>query len=227
MKEKLLLLHGALGSKKQFEKLKELLTPHFEVYDLNFAGHGGEALPDEFSMQLFAENVLTFLEQEKIGAPPVFGYSMGGYVALNVALAAPDKIGKIITLGTKFNWDEDAAAKEVRMLNPDKIEEKVPHFAEKLRQEHHPQNWKTVMKKTAGMMIGLSKGLKLTEEDFQQINHEVCVGIGSLDNMVTLEESQQVVGLLSNGRLYELENVKHPIDRVDPGIIKNYILDVL
>ena len=32
MKENIILLHGALGSKKQLEALENLLSPHFGVY---------------------------------------------------------------------------------------------------------------------------------------------------------------------------------------------------
>ena len=54
---------------------------------------------------------------------------MGGYVALQLANKHPKYVQKIITLGTKFAWDKETAAKEVKMLNPEKIEEKIPAFA--------------------------------------------------------------------------------------------------
>ena len=47
------------------------------------------------------------------------GHSMGGYVALKLALKRPELVDRIITLGTKFNWTPEVAAKEVKMLNPD------------------------------------------------------------------------------------------------------------
>jgi pimeloyl-ACP methyl ester carboxylesterase len=51
---------------------------------------------------------------------------MGGYVALKTAVLHPGRIEAIVTLGTKFHWDPENASNEVRMLNPEKIEEKVP-----------------------------------------------------------------------------------------------------
>ena len=227
MKEKLLLLHGALGSKKQFDAIKDALNEQFDVYDLNFEGHGGVQSDKEFSIQLFTENVIKFLEEKSIEKINIFGYSMGGYVALNTALKVPDSISKIVTLGTKFNWSIEAANKEVKMLNPDKIEEKVPQFANKLKEEHQPQDWKEVVSKTANMMLGLANGHKLKEEDLKKINHKVVIGIGSLDKMVSLEESENASKLLPNGSLNQLKDFKHPIDKVNPSDLVLYVKEAL
>lgn len=223
MKEKLLLLHGALGSKKQFSALKEELSASFDVYTMNFEGHGGNASQNEFSIELFANNVLYYLYEKSIEEITVFGYSMGGYVALSAALKNTEKIKKVVTLGTKFKWDMESAEKETKMLNPSKIEEKVPAFAEKLQQEHHPEDWKVVMNKTAAMMIEMGKGAKLMDADFKKINQTVVIGIGSLDHMVSYEESEYVSELLPNSRLIKLEGVKHPIDAIGTDKLIDYI----
>ena len=66
-------------------------------------------------------------------------------------------INSIVTFGTKFNWSKEAAAKEVKMLNPEVIEEKVPKFAQMLKDTHAPNDWKTLLHKTAAMMKGLGR----------------------------------------------------------------------
>lgn len=223
MKEKILLLHGALGSEKQFTSVKALLSERFEVYTLDFEGHGKSISIQEFSIKLFTKNVLEFLERQSIESINIFGYSMGGYVALNTALKHPEKVNKVITLGTKFDWSIESAEKEVNMLNPEKIEEKVPQFADKLKQEHFPQDWKVIVEKTAKMMLGLSTHEKLTPKDFIQIAHKVTIGIGSIDKMVSMEECESVAQFLPNGRLRILEGVEHPIDKINPDILSEYI----
>ncbi|MEM7163468.1 MAG: alpha/beta fold hydrolase [Bacteroidota bacterium] len=223
MKEKVILLHGALGSKKQFDSLKIGLEDYFEVHSFNFEGHGGNESDNEFSIQLFTENLNDYLDTNSIGKATIFGYSMGGYVALNAAIKIPEKIEKVLTLGTKFKWDMESAEIEVNRLNPSKIEEKIPHFAEKLRQEHSPQDWKQMMNKTADMMMNMAKGARLMDNDFKRINQEVIVGIGSLDNMVSYEESNYVSNLLPKAKLISLEGVKHPIDKIETDQLINYI----
>jgi pimeloyl-ACP methyl ester carboxylesterase len=82
---------------------------------------------------------------------------MGGYVAIYLARYYPESVNKIITLATKFIWNETIAAKEIKMLNADKIEEELPDFAVALHKRHAPDNWKTVLEKTAAMLIEMGK----------------------------------------------------------------------
>ena len=77
---------------------------------------------------------------------------MGGYVALSAAIKAPRRFSKIITLGTKFSWSPAEAKKEIQLLNPEIIQEKVPAFANRLSHIHGKEHWQNLMLKTAQMM---------------------------------------------------------------------------
>ena len=214
--DNLLLLHGAIGSKKQFSALEKNLSEKFKVDSLDFTGHGGKIMPDEpFSIRLFSEDILEWLNHNRIDKINIFGYSMGGYAALYLAKRNPERIGKIFTLATKFEWNEEIAAREVKMLDAAKIKEKVPKFAEELKQRHHPQDWEEVLSKTAEMMINLGKQNELTEEDFASIENEVLIGIGDRDKMVTLEETINVYRRLKNGKMIVLPDTPHPLEQVD------------
>src|SRR5690606_24344812 len=117
----LLLLHGALGSSEQFLPLQEILSSDREVFTMDFEGHGKSESKGNFTIELFTQNVIDFLKENKILKVDIFGYSMGGYVALNLASNYTDLAGKIITLGTKFDWPTAFAEKEIKMLNPHQI----------------------------------------------------------------------------------------------------------
>ena len=223
MKEKLLLLHGALGSQHQFDELVAELEEMYDVYRFDFEGHGGLALPSRFSIDLFAGNVLNYLRGHGLESVHIFGYSMGGYVALKAALKAPEKVAGIVTLGTKFDWSETSAQREVKMLDPEKIAEKVPHFADRLRRVHDPVDWREVVRHTADMMIDLSRGGALEEEEIRRISCPVVICRGTADNMVTEEESRRAARTLGQGKLVVLPGVKHPIERVEVGTLVNYI----
>ena len=222
-KTPLLLLHGALGSTLQFKRLIPLISEHFDPLVINFEGHGGQAVDRDFSMGNFTQNALELLDPQTQPIP-IFGYSMGGYVALKAALIKPEKISQIITLGTKFDWSQESTAKEIRMLNPEKVEEKVPRFAQMLEQEHAPEDWKKVMRQTAGMMQKLADGERLTEKDLKQINTPVVIGLGSLDQMVGQEESLWASEQLPNADLEILEGVEHPIQKVDNEVLRDFLL---
>lgn len=223
MKEKLLLLHGALGSQDQMAAIGEFLKSKYEVINLNFSGHGGKAQDQSFSIEGFSKDVLDVLNEKSINRTHVFGYSMGGYVALYTARHFGSHIGKVVTLGTKFDWTMETAEKENKMLDPDKIELKVPKFAEHLSRQHGRDRWKKVVRQTATMMLGLAEGGKMKAEDFEAIEQEVVIGRGEDDAMVSKAESMEVAELLPNGSFTSLPGVQHVIDKEDPEVIARYI----
>lgn len=226
-KTPLLLLHGALGSKEQLFPLQKLLSSEREVLLMDFEGHGNFKSKNDFSIERFTQNILDFLKEKKIPKIDIFGYSMGGYVAMNLSLKHPDLIGKIITLGTKFEWTPAFAEKEIRMLNPEAIEMKVPAFAERLKHLHGIEYWKSVVLKTAKLMQDLGENPTLTKADFQKINISTLICLGTLDAMATQIESKEVSNWLQNGQFLEIENLKHPIEiaPIDKiiAIITNFI----
>lgn len=213
--QRILLLHGALGSASQFDSLVESLCSDFEILTMNLAVHGGRAFPEEnFSFPLFVSDIIALLDEKGIDRISVFGYSMGGYAALWLARDHANRIDRIFTLATKMNWSEETAGREAAMLVPEKVEEKVPAFAKMLEERHRPQDWKVVMRKTADMMIELGKN-HLNANDFRSVKHRTMIGIGDKDNMVSLSESENVSVLLPHGTLKIFNDTPHPFEKVD------------
>lgn len=228
MNTPVLLLHGAIGSSAQMITLKTEFEKHFpDVRVIDFPGHGGKEISEDFSIPFFAESVLKWMHENNLPSINIFGYSMGGYVALYLARHFPERIGKIITLGTKLEWNESIAEKETKLLNAEKIEEKVPQFAAELKSRHEPEDWKLVLKKTIDMMLQLGKSPALSQEDFSKINHPVILSLGELDKMVSVEETQEVNKLLKNSKFELIPATPHPIEKADPKIISEPILAFL
>ncbi len=222
MKKPLILLHGALGSKDQFDELSELLREDFDIRTLNFAGHGGKVCTEAFSIEVFAHDLHRFMEMEHIEKADLFGYSMGGYIALRFAADHPDMVGKIMTLGTKFDWSPESAAREVKMLDPVVMEEKVPQFTEILQQRHDPIDWKEVVHKTADMMqrLGDGEAMDLTKLGLQ---HEVQICVGDLDRVVKFGEAVMASRQLPNATFVPIPGGKHPLEQVDANVLAEKI----
>lgn len=223
--EPLLLLHGAIGASAQLTPLADALARNYRVYTLNFSGHGGVGLPHgPLSIELFAHEVLRFLDEHQIEQISIFGYSMGGYVAMYLARYHPHRIKKVVTLATKYSWDEAIAAREVRMLDPEKTAEKVPEFATSLRQLHHPVDWKLVMVRTAEMMLAMGRDNPLKPLDYPLITHPVLLLLGDRDKMVSLEETLAVYKALPQAQLGILPATPHPIGAADCGLLSSLII---
>lgn len=219
----LLLLHGAIGAKDQLQPLAEALQDSFEVHNLNFSGHGGAPFSGEFSIQNFAEEVHHYLSDNQLKKVSIFGYSMGGYVALYLAKKYPGSIEKIVTLATKFNWSPEIAQQEVKMLDPSIIQQKIPAFAKALKERHLPNNWEEVMHKTAQMLMNLGEKQPLSSKDFQSIGMPVKLTIGNADKMVTIDETAQVANKLPNSEFLILPEIQHPIEKVPVSLLAETI----
>lgn len=211
----IILLHGAIGAKDQLEPLaKELSANGYQTYSLNFSRHGQTPFQTNFGIQQFADELLEFVVKTHLIRPVVFGYSMGGYVALYLASQKPGLFDEIITLGTKFEWSPEIAAKETKMLDAKTIAEKVPKFAAAL-QSRHGNEWEQLLKRTADMMIDLGNNNLLNPTTFSQIKNKVLIGLADGDTMVSVNETDNAASKISGAKRYTLQNTKHPIETVN------------
>lgn len=220
----LILLHGAIGSELQFDSIKAELANDFNVYTFNFPGHGGLEIPiDGFSISGFAESIIDFLNANKLEKVSILGYSMGGYVGMYLAKNFPERVEKLITLATKFHWDEATSNNEIRMLDPEKIETKIPAFASELKKRHQPVDWKEVLHATGRFLIAMGKSNPLKSDDYLKINTPILILLGDRDKMVTLEETVNVYKLLPNAQFGVLPNTPHPIEQVNITMLSTFV----
>lgn len=220
----LILLHGALGHSGVFHPIKEELSKYFHIHTPVFSGHGNTDLPEEgITIEKYTLELAEYIEKNNLKDAYIFGHSMGGYVALCYALQHPENLNSIMTLGTKFDWTEEQALQESKMLNPNTITEKVPKYAEQLESQHGSK-WKELLPAIAEMMISLGKNPPLNN-NWAAINIPVQIMVGDKDNMVTLEESANAYRSLPNARLAVLPDTKHPMDKVRPELLLNLMKD--
>ena len=226
--EPILLLHGALGAQDQFDALAARLSENYAVHRLNFSGHGPDTpMPEAFLPEVFMDDILQYLDQNDLASINIFGYSMGGYIALMLALRVPERVRAVMTLGTKMDWNPEAAAREAAMLNPDKISEKVPAFAKALQQRHGESRWRSVLKKTAGLMQYLGEHRPLDEAALRAIAVPVTVALGDADEMVRREEAMQAAEWIPGARFLVLEGGRHAIEKCPveglAGLVRNAV----
>ena len=220
----ILFLHGALGAASQFQPLAAELSAHYDVHQLNFSGHGGAPFSEQgFSIQVFAAEVLSYLESHQLDYVHIFGYSMGGYVAMYLARHYPEKTGRVITLATKYNWNEATAGKEMKQLNPVLIEEKVPSFARLLEERHTASDWKTVVTRTAQLIEELGHQSLLKQADYAQVASPCMLMMGDRDNMVSFQETIEVYKALPLAQFTVMPDTAHPLEKADIPLLAYYI----
>ena len=189
MKKHLVVLHGALGSAEQMrQSLQGIESIYNQVDYFEFSGHGNTTRSMEFGVNQFTGELEQSLSNFKT-APDVFGYSMGGCVALNLAYKKPGLMNSIITLATTFNRTPEVASQEIKMLRPEVIEDKVPKFAEISKKRHGPGRWKDLCSDTGMMIVNLGDNPPLNPNTLNEIAVDVSLFVGSADKMISQDET--------------------------------------
>ena len=102
-----ILLHGWLESWDHWRGTMESLARRHKTYALDFWGFGesGKQLGAGFTIQGYVEMVDQFMEHLGIGQASILGHSMGGTVSLSLVLDHPDRVQKIVIVGSPIAGD--------------------------------------------------------------------------------------------------------------------------
>ena len=104
--EPLLLLHGGLGSIDMFGPNLAILSANREVIAVDLQGHGRSTLGDRpISLIDMADDLAAIVKQLGYGQVDALGYSLGGGVALRLAIQHPDAVRRLAMISTPFGQD--------------------------------------------------------------------------------------------------------------------------
>ncbi|HKR23354.1 MAG TPA: alpha/beta fold hydrolase, partial [Pyrinomonadaceae bacterium] len=99
--EPIILLHGYTDSWLSYSTVLPLLDKKYRVYILDQRGHGESDRPvGGYALQQFADDVLAFMDTMNIKQATLVGHSMGSFVAQHVAVAAPDRVKRLVLAGS-------------------------------------------------------------------------------------------------------------------------------
>ena len=102
--EPLILLHGNGEDCGYFEHQIEAFSSRYHVYALDTRGHGQTprgARP--FTIRQFAQDLLEFMEEHRIGKAHLLGFSDGGNIAMVFAIRYPERVDKLILNGANLD----------------------------------------------------------------------------------------------------------------------------
>jgi pimeloyl-ACP methyl ester carboxylesterase len=194
------LLHGSFGFVEGWATVLPALTKTHQVIAVELQGHGHtNDLDRPLTSEQMAEDVAALLQQLKIKDADLFGYSMGGTVALGVAIRHPELVRKLATLGSCAGSLKDAFELEAYQ----QFQSLPADFAPPVLKEPYdrmspdPTQWPMLVAKIKNMGRD-SKGYSATE--LKTIKAQALIMFGDREG-IRLEHAVEMYRLIPNAQL--------------------------
>lgn len=200
---------------------------------------------EDFTIERFAADTAGLLRAVGIGRAHVLGYSMGGYVAQELALSCPEMVAGLVLVsaeagsekGTCIARDTLDRMSDVSGSDAEREERlKELLFPRRWLEEHgeelgaffaahaaHPPDPVSMMKQVAAMCAWRGAAGRLPGLD-----RPVLVIAGGEDEVITPEHSRRLAGLIPGARMAEMEGAGHGIlfqfPRELAAVVRDFLL---
>lgn len=213
----LLLLPGLLGAiSAQWRNFQPALAGKYRLVSMDLRGHGlSENRRPQLLPERMVQDIVGLLDHLGVEGTHVAGYSLGGYLGLMLALHQPRRVYSLLMHATKFYWSAEAVEKIKRQLDPDKIAERAPAYANQLAEEHGASRWRALARQ-GGDLVAYTHEQGLTEGMAGRTQCRVLVSVGDRDELVPLTEALRLSRVIPEGELLVLPGVRHPFPSVRP-----------
>jgi len=211
----LLLLHGAYMTIEMLEPLIAGLADARRVIAVEQQGHGRTADADRpITYEQMADDTAAFLRHLEIDRADVVGYSMGGGVALQLAIRHPERVRKLVAASVSFTSDGmHAVALEMFPTITPELFAGSPMEREYLRLAPNPGDFPKLVEKLKTLD---STPYAWPEEDIRAIPAPTLVVVGDSD-VVRLEHAVELFGLRGGGVMGDLGTMPASQLAVLPG----------
>ena len=192
----LVVLHGAFG----WATVYPTLAKNRQVIAVELQGHGHTADVDRpMTIEQLADDTAALLKQLKIERADLFGYSMGGNVALAIAIRHPNLVDRLAINGSNSGKIEEAyepeTFKQFKSLPADFAPPVLKDAYDKVAPD--PKKWPVLVAKVKKMGLEF-KGF--TPEEMKSIKARVLITLGDRDG-VRLEHAVEMFRLIPNTQL--------------------------
>ena len=91
-------MHGLLGSARNWAGIGKQLAEGYRVFALDLRNHGRSPWADTMSFDEMAGDVAAFIERHDLGPAALIGHSLGGKVAMRLALTRADLVDPLVVV---------------------------------------------------------------------------------------------------------------------------------
>jgi 3-oxoadipate enol-lactonase len=126
----IIFIHGFPLNKSMWNNQIEILKADYRVITYDIRGHGdSDTGNDSFSIELFVNDLISFMDVLRIKKATLCGLSMGGYIALNAIERYPDSFDALALCDTTCRKDSPEAKNKRKKTIERIIKDGVINFA--------------------------------------------------------------------------------------------------
>jgi esterase len=138
----LVILHGLLGSSRNWQTVGKDLAAKYHVLALDLRNHGASPHESEMSYSAMLEDVIAWLDQQGLPRASIMGHSMGGKFAMLLACRHADRVERLIVVDIApkdYRWEAHRA--EFAAMNELDLEHLASRAEAELRFEARVDDW--------------------------------------------------------------------------------------
>lgn len=124
------MLHGLFASAASWRDVAQALSFTRRVFSVDLRNHGRSPRAVDMSYTAMADDVLRLIEQQRLDRPALVGHSMGGKVAMALALSAPHAVGPVVAIDIAPVAYADRWSTQLQSLSDVLGHAPVPHAAD-------------------------------------------------------------------------------------------------
>jgi 3-oxoadipate enol-lactonase len=228
----LLLLEGLGGSITGWRYNLPRLSERYHVIAYDFRGNGRSDQPDqELPIRLLAADTLGILDNLGIGSTHVYAQSLGGMVAIEMALNRPERVRSLVLAAThaghagafhRDSWKVPKSKPFVMLFGRSFIEHHPERIAEELRiSQEQPQQ--------PGIQRRQWQAIAQWDvwDRLQEVSHPTLVLHGTEDRLVPVENGRRMAELIPGAELHLLEGAGHAYHWEQPAEADRAVLAFL
>jgi 3-oxoadipate enol-lactonase len=235
----LVLLHGLGASSADWEYQVPELARHFLVIVPDFRGHGASDRTGEYGVERFANDTWQLLDKLRITQPTLVGHSMGGAVAMQMALDRPGAVPRLVLANTLPSFLTDTPGKRAMLwlrlllmglLGPRRMSEIMtrrlyPHPEQaKLRAKVARRNARNDRNVYLASLRALTRWS--IRDRLAALTQPVLV-IASEHDYFEGAEVQRFMAALPDGRLRDFPGARHGLPLEQPEAFNRALLEFL
>lgn len=246
----LVLLHGFTGSAATWAPHAEEFARRFLTVSVDLLGHGLSGSPDDparYGIAHCVEDVLGVMDSLGIRRARVLGYSMGGRIALALAIAAPERVAALVlesaSPGLRSGEARRARAVQDAELAEAILRDGVQAFVD--RWERHPlfasqaslpESQRAALRdqRLRNNAVGLANSLRSVGQGVQPPLHDFLPGLripvlvlaGALDPQYC-EIGREMSGLIPGAWLEIVPGAGHAVHLEQPEAFRRHVIEFI